>query len=135
MAVEPQSTPRRLRRPLTSGSDTELHGAEVVSGPTAAGQAEPPERGQRQHGSCPPGDPPPKSSPGELAPARQLLITAAQAGRLLQVPASWLQKKAAAGEIPHHRIGRHLRFSENDLAAILHTGARPVDAGHPSNRP
>ncbi|WP_405598127.1 MULTISPECIES: helix-turn-helix domain-containing protein [unclassified Streptomyces] len=59
------------------------------------------------------------------------LFTAEQAARVLQVPPSWLRKKAAAGAIPHTRIGRHLRFSAHDLHRLITTGQRePTDARH-----
>jgi excisionase family DNA binding protein len=53
-----------------------------------------------------------------------LLYTPEQAAERLQVRPSWLRKKAAAGLVPHHRLGRHLRFSDADLAAIIRDGAR-----------
>ncbi|MFG2656942.1 helix-turn-helix domain-containing protein [Streptomyces sp. NPDC048425] len=57
------------------------------------------------------------------------LFTAEQAARELQVPPSWLRKKAAAGAIPHTRIGRHLRFSTRDLRRLIAAGQRgPTDA-------
>lgn len=52
------------------------------------------------------------------------LFTADQAALLLQIPASWLRKKAAAGLIAHTRIGRHLRFSPADLKSLIETGQR-----------
>jgi excisionase family DNA binding protein len=54
----------------------------------------------------------------------RLLHTPEQAAALLQVPASWLRKKAAAGDIPRTKIGRHLRFSDADLNAIIRHGSR-----------
>lgn len=52
------------------------------------------------------------------------LFTADQATDLLQIPASWLRKKAAAGHIAHTRIGRHLRFSRADLEQLINSGRR-----------
>ncbi|MEU5060110.1 MULTISPECIES: helix-turn-helix domain-containing protein [unclassified Streptomyces] len=52
------------------------------------------------------------------------LFTAEQAAQVLQVPPSWLRKKAAAGAIPHTRIGRHLRFSDRDLQRLIEAGQR-----------
>jgi excisionase family DNA binding protein len=54
----------------------------------------------------------------------QLLYTADQAAGLLQVSASWLRKKATARAIPCTFVGKHLRFSRADLAAILAEGRR-----------
>ncbi|MEV0117681.1 helix-turn-helix domain-containing protein [Streptomyces sp. NPDC050844] len=59
------------------------------------------------------------------------LYTPEQAARLLQVPASWLRKKAAAHAIAHTRIGRHLRFSTADLHALMLAGQHPP-AEHPA---
>ncbi|WP_394816841.1 helix-turn-helix domain-containing protein [Streptomyces lonegramiae] len=78
--------------------------------------------------STPPAPPPiePRAQEPEQA-ARRLLHTPEQAAALLQVPASWLRKKAAAGCIPCTKVGRHLRFSEADLDAIIHSGSRGPD--------
>ncbi|MFJ8955085.1 helix-turn-helix domain-containing protein [Streptomyces sp. NPDC102381] len=60
-------------------------------------------------------------------PARDVrLFTADQAADLLQIPASWLRKKAAAGQIAHTRIGRHLRFCRADLEQLINNGRRSV---------
>jgi excisionase family DNA binding protein len=50
------------------------------------------------------------------------LYTAEQAAELLQVSPSWL-RKATARAIPCTFIGKHLRFSATDLAAIIAAGA------------
>ncbi|WP_211271017.1 helix-turn-helix domain-containing protein [Streptomyces yerevanensis] len=54
------------------------------------------------------------------------LYTPAQAAELLQVPESWLRKKAAAGTVQHTRIGRHMRFSHADLRLLIRLGHRPA---------
>ncbi|WP_374112684.1 helix-turn-helix domain-containing protein [Streptomyces sp. MNU89] len=69
---------------------------------------------------------------GTGSPAR-LLHTPEQAAELLQIPASWLRKKAAAGLIPCTRVGRHLRFSTADVETVIRDGARP--ARRPGARP
>jgi excisionase family DNA binding protein len=93
--------------------------------------------GDREHDSPPPDaapahddkTPAPPSSthrthePDDLV-SQQLLFTTTQAAALLEVRASWLRKKTAAGLIPHTRLGRHVRFSQDDLAAIIRDGAR-----------
>ncbi|MDX6436761.1 MAG: Helix-turn-helix domain [Gaiellaceae bacterium] len=43
------------------------------------------------------------------------LLTAAQAGPLLGVPASWLLGEARSGRVPHVRLGRYVRFARADL--------------------
>jgi excisionase family DNA binding protein len=62
-----------------------------------------------------------------------LLYTPAEAARRLQVRESWLRKKAAAREIPRTYLGKHLRFSAADLAAIVAASARPA-TGRPRRR-
>jgi hypothetical protein len=52
------------------------------------------------------------------------LHTAAEAAGILRVRESWLKTKAAARLIPCTFIGKHLRFSDNDIAEIMQAGAR-----------
>jgi hypothetical protein len=63
---------------------------------------------------------------GAGAEVGQVLLTAEQAGALLVVPGSWLRDKAAAGEVPCRRLGKHLRFSYADVDAIAAAAARPA---------
>jgi excisionase family DNA binding protein len=58
------------------------------------------------------------------------LYTADQAAAFLQVSPSWLRKKATARAIPCTFIGKHLRFSSSDLAAIVAAGAYAPDHQH-----
>ena len=52
------------------------------------------------------------------------LYTAAEAAGILKVRESWLKTKAAARLIPCTFIGKHLRFSDDDIAEIMKAGAR-----------
>lgn len=52
------------------------------------------------------------------------LHTAAEAATILKVRESWLKTKAAARAIPCTFIGKHLRFSDDDIAEIMNAGAR-----------
>jgi excisionase family DNA binding protein len=52
------------------------------------------------------------------------LHTPAEAAELLKVPESWLRKKVAARLIPCTFLGKHLRFSDNDLTEIVQSGAK-----------
>jgi excisionase family DNA binding protein len=63
-----------------------------------------------------------------------LLYTPAEAARLLKVRESWLRKKAAARQVPRTFLGRHLRFSATDLAAIVTTAAQPAVGRRPRRR-
>jgi excisionase family DNA binding protein len=43
------------------------------------------------------------------------LLTAEQAGKLLNVPATWLLAEARAERVPHSRLGRYVRFDSAEL--------------------
>ncbi len=51
--------------------------------------------------------------------------TYVQAAEELNLPASWLESKAQKRQIPHRRYGRHVRFTDEDIAAIraMHSAA------------
>jgi len=50
-------------------------------------------------------------------PVSPPLVDARRAAELLDVPPSWLLAQARAGLVPHHRLGRYVRFSPADLRA------------------
>jgi len=52
------------------------------------------------------------------------LHTPAEAAEILSIRESWLRRKAAARAIPCTFVGKHLRFSEDDIAQIMAEGAR-----------
>lgn len=56
------------------------------------------------------------------------LHTPAQAAALLTVPESWLRRQAGRRRIPCTFLGRHLRFSDSDLATIIVAGAQPANS-------
>lgn len=45
------------------------------------------------------------------------LINAEAAGKLLDVPASWVLAEARADRIPHVRLGKYVRFEAHELEA------------------
>lgn len=47
------------------------------------------------------------------------LHTVAEAAGILKVRESWLKRKAAARLIPCTFVGKHLRFSDSDIAEIM----------------
>jgi excisionase family DNA binding protein len=51
------------------------------------------------------------------------LHTVAEAAEILKVRESWLKTKAAARLIPCTFVGKHLRFSDDDIAAIMKAGS------------
>ena len=55
------------------------------------------------------------------------LYTPAEAAERLKVTETWLKKRVSARSIPHTRIGRHIRFSDADLAALVaQSGVSPT---------
>lgn len=62
------------------------------------------------------------------------LHTPMEAAAILKVRESWLRTKAAARAIPCTFVGKHLRFSDGDIAEIMNAGARqPVTSRRPPN--
>ena len=60
------------------------------------------------------------------------LHTAAEAAVILKVRESWLRTKASARLIPCTFVGKHLRFSDDDIAEIMRAGARqPITSRAP----
>jgi excisionase family DNA binding protein len=54
------------------------------------------------------------------------LYTTAETAEILRVPESWLKAKATARVIPCTFVGKHLRFSDQDIAEIISAGAKPA---------
>jgi hypothetical protein len=52
------------------------------------------------------------------------LHTVSEAAGILKVRESWLKTKASARMIPCTFIGKHLRFSDGDIAEIMRAGVR-----------
>lgn len=50
------------------------------------------------------------------------LLDKHEAAAWLGVSVSWLEKKVAAREVPHTRLGRSVRFSADHLAEIVADG-------------
>ena len=44
----------------------------------------------------------------------------------LGVDESWVRDKVKARAIPHHRYGKHVRFTEGDLAEFRRATAEPI---------
>jgi excisionase family DNA binding protein len=63
------------------------------------------------------------------------LHTPEEAAKILKVRESWLRTKAARRAIPCTFLGKHLRFSDDDIAQIMADGERqPVTAPGRSTR-
>jgi glutaredoxin len=52
------------------------------------------------------------------------LHTVAETAQILKVRESWLKTKASARSVPCTFVGKHLRFSDDDIAEIMRLGAR-----------
>jgi hypothetical protein len=52
------------------------------------------------------------------------LHTVAETTQILKVRESWLKTKASARLVPCTFVGKHLRFSDDDIAEIMRAGAR-----------
>ena len=59
----------------------------------------------------------------------------AQAAETLRVTESWLRRAVTAKKIPHRRVGRVVRFSNADLAAIVAASAVAVAGATNELRP
>lgn len=56
--------------------------------------------------------------------------------RMLKVPISWVYDRTRRGHpdrIPHHKVGRYVRFSESELAVYLETRKEPSGGDNPSD--
>lgn len=54
------------------------------------------------------------------------LLTAEEAGELLQLSPRTLKAQAAAGVLPHRRFGKHYRFTRADVTEIVRLSAAQV---------
>src|SRR6266581_2751473 len=91
----------------------------------------------RPHYSDLPEAPLPKKEQCIMIGSRKMaqLHTPAEAAEILRIRESWLRAKAAARAIPCTFIGKHLRFSDDDIAQIMAEGARqPVTRGRGTRR-
>lgn len=64
----------------------------------------------------------------ELKHDRQLAFDMDEATALLNLPATWLRHAVTARQVAHRRIGRHVRFTRDDLDQILADAAQPVES-------
>lgn len=71
-----------------------------------------------------------KSAP----PDPPLLHTPAEAAERLRVRESWLRRAVAQRSVPHRKVGKHLRFSNEDLEAIAAASAQPAIPTRPAPR-
>ncbi len=51
------------------------------------------------------------------------LFTVGEASARLNVARSWLYERTRKNAIPHHRFGKHIRFTKSDLEKIIEAGS------------
>jgi len=66
------------------------------------------------------------ASPSPIASAAERLLDADQAAIELNVTARWLEDSARAGIIPHHKLGRFIRFKVSEIAAHCRVDGAPM---------
>lgn len=59
-------------------------------------------------------------------------LNAVQVGEHLGVPRTWVLEQARKGEIPHHRLGKYVRFELDEIEAWWND--RKVDGHRPARR-
>lgn len=55
-----------------------------------------------------------------------LLLSLEEAAELLSVPVSWLKRRVANHTVACTRLGRHIRFTREQVAAIIDDAAQPI---------
>ena len=50
------------------------------------------------------------------------LFTIKEAAEVLRIPISWLYERTRRNAIPHRRIGKYVRFTQDDLKEIISSG-------------
>ncbi|GAB3186820.1 excisionase family DNA binding protein [Micromonospora palomenae] len=82
----------------------------------------------------PPATPAPNHRAAHYDDPDPRLYTPAEAAALLRVSESWLRRRAGRRQIPCTFLGKHLRFSAADLAAIIAAAAEPATGRRPNRR-
>ena len=52
------------------------------------------------------------------------LYTVSQAASILQVAKIWIYERTRKRAIPHRKLGKHIRFTDSDLSAIIRMYSR-----------
>ena len=50
------------------------------------------------------------------------LFTIKEAAEVLRIPISWLYERTRRNAIPYRRIGKYVRFTQDDLKEIISSG-------------
>lgn len=57
------------------------------------------------------------------------LLDITELADVLGVPRTWVRDKVTARQIPFTRVGRHVRFDQEDIDAIVAAGKQPAMSG------
>ena len=52
------------------------------------------------------------------------LYTVSQAAAILHLAKAWIYERTRKKAIPHRKLGKHIRFTDSDLSAIVEMGFR-----------
>lgn len=52
------------------------------------------------------------------------LYTVSQAAAILQVAEVWIYERTRKKTIPHRKLGKHIRFTDSDLSAVIRMCSR-----------
>ena len=52
------------------------------------------------------------------------LYTVSQAAAILHLAEAWIYERTRKKAIPHRKLGKHIRFTDTDLSAIVQMGFR-----------
>lgn len=66
------------------------------------------------------------AGPSSATSTAEPLLDADQAAAQLGVTARWLEDSARAGIVPHHKLGRFIRFRVSDVAAHFRIEGAPI---------
>jgi excisionase family DNA binding protein len=75
------------------------------------------------------------AAPSSTVSSGEHLVDAAQAAAQLGVTARWLEDSARAGIVPHHKLGRYIRFRVSDVAAHFRVAGAPPPTDRQSVMP
>jgi len=56
--------------------------------------------------------------------ANERLYTVSQAAAILRLGEPWIYERTRKKAIPHRKFGKHIRFTDSDLLAIVEMGFR-----------
>lgn len=68
------------------------------------------------------------SSREALDKTAPILYSVSEAAAKLCVPPKWLYERTRKNAVPHRRLGKYVRFSDADLAAIVANAVAPTNS-------